>query len=392
MVVALSSEDDGGLARVAAMLAADLPRHGVATAVALQRAGPVSESLRARGVPVHIVPELIETLDRDPAGRPSLPSVVPNLFGLGPGVQALRRIARDHGASLVYSHGSWPNHLAAEATRARRGHALGAVWHLHVAPSASNLIAARVMARRGRVRAIIGVSRAVLEPYARLGPPAEVIPNGVDLEACGRAAAAPLLRARLGLPAQAFVFGYAGRLVAAKGIDAMVEAAISVLRRREAAHFVLLGGNSAASRRNRLGEVRHAFEAAGVAGRAHLPGYVPDALGWIAGFDVALTPSVYPDPCPLAVLEALALGVPVIASAVGGIPDLVEDGRTGLLLPPGDAGALAEAIIALADQPARRAAMAANARRVAHGRFGEQMMAARAAAVLCAAARMGVAA
>lgn len=386
MVLAYSSEDDGGLARVASRLALGLPRHGVRTAVAIQRPGPASECLGERGVTVHVVPELIETLDRNLAGRRSIGSVQRNLMGLGKAVAALRRTAREHQASLIYSHGSWPNHLAAEATRSARDQTIAAVWHLHVAPSRSNLLAARLMAKRGRVFSIVGVSEAVLAPYASLGASMEVIPNGVDLCACADAAREPVTRSRLNLPPDAFVVGYAGRMTAAKGIKPMTSAVSRVLKERPNAHFVLLGGNPASENRDWLAEIRQTFAAAGVSERTHLTGYVQDPLGWIAGFDLALAPSIYPDPCPLAVIEALSVGTPVLASNVGGIPELIDDGETGLLLPPNNVDALASAIVSLIDDPGRRARMAARARRVSASRFDEALMVARSAAALRAAA------
>jgi glycosyltransferase involved in cell wall biosynthesis len=72
---------------------------------------------------------------------------------------------------------------------------------------------------------------------------------------------------------------------------------------------------------------------------------------------VAVLPALWEENCPMAVLEAAARGVPVVASAVGGIPELVEDGRTGLLVPPGDPGALAGAVNRLVDRPEEAARM-----------------------------------
>src|SRR5439155_16464129 len=162
--------------------------------------------------------------------------------------------------------------------------------------------AARVMARRGDLAAVIPVSRSAGEPYLGGPEPCEIIHNGVDLDACRLAARAPLLRAELGLPDDAVVVGYAGRLVAHTGLEVLCDAWRLIRERVATAHLVILGGNPAggsgvlAALRRRLG----AGMAGGPGDRTHLPGYVSDPLPRIAGFDIALVPSVYPDPCPLA--------------------------------------------------------------------------------------------
>jgi glycosyltransferase involved in cell wall biosynthesis len=379
VLLLLASEDDGGLAKVASTLAMGLPGAGVGVAVALQRDGRTCEELRGAGLAVHVVPELIETLDRGPDGRSSSGAVLRNLAAAPRAVAAVRALAGRHGARLLYSHGSWPNHIAAEASR--RG-GLHAVWHIHTAFSRLNGKIARIMARRGRLASIIGVSQSVLGPYRDFGPPCEVIYNGVDLEACDRAAAAPALRRRLGLAPQAFVFGYAGRLVPHKGVDVLKEAARRVLLELPQAQFVLLGANPTSSGRDVVGDLRRFFASAGLSARAHIPGYQPDALAWIADMDLLLVPSIYADPCPLSVLEGLALGTPVVGSAIGGIPELIEHEKTGLLVPPGEAAAIASCVVALAARPDRLKAMSEQARLAARVRFDGRAMVRTAAGAL----------
>jgi len=77
---------------------------------------------------------------------------------------------------------------------------------------------------------------------------------------------------------------------------------------------------------------------------------------------IALIPSIWPDPCPTVTLEAMAMGRPVVASHIGGLPDIIVDGQTGLLVTPGDEGALRAAIERLLDDPALREQMGARAR------------------------------
>jgi glycosyltransferase involved in cell wall biosynthesis len=95
---------------------------------------------------------------------------------------------------------------------------------------------------------------------------------------------------------------------------------------------------------------------------------------------LCLFPSTWPEPFGIAVVEAMAAGCPVVASRIGGIPEIVEDGRTGVLIPPGDVAALAEAIAGLLADPARRTALGAAARSAA-ARFAPDVVAAQVEAV-----------
>jgi glycosyltransferase involved in cell wall biosynthesis len=376
-LVVFSSEDDGGLVRVATDIAVGLGTHGFETAVVVQRLSAAGARIAAAGTPLHVVPELLETLDRTAAGTRSAAAIPRNLLRLPIAARRIRAVARAFGADVIYSHGSWPNHLAAEATRGTR---LPVVWHVHSAYSPVNHVAARVAAGRGRVAEVIAVSRATAKPYEALAP-VSVVYNGVDLDECRAASREPGLRAALDIPPGAFVFGYAGRLVPHKGTAVAAAAAADVLASHPDAYFVVLGADPA-SGGNVLGEMRAAVTARGVADRCRFPGYIREPLAFIAGFDVSLVPSTYEDPCPLAVIEALALGVPVIGTRVGGIPELIDDGTTGLLVPPRDAPALAAAMRNLYARRTALDGMRTAARVTAAARFDRGRVVAEVAAVL----------
>jgi glycosyltransferase involved in cell wall biosynthesis len=96
--------------------------------------------------------------------------------------------------------------------------------------------------------------------------------------------------------------------------------------------------------------------------RVILAGYRDDAAALVAGADLCVVPSVWAEAFGLAALEPMASGVPVIASRTGGIPEVVEDGVTGLLVEPGDEEALARALRRLLDDPGERGRMGANGR------------------------------
>jgi glycosyltransferase involved in cell wall biosynthesis len=91
-------------------------------------------------------------------------------------------------------------------------------------------------------------------------------------------------------------------------------------------------------------------------------GFRPDVPALLCAADVLVLPSVFPEGSPVAVLEAMAMEVPVVATSVGGVPELVRDGETGLLVPPGDVAALAAAVVRLLSDRAGAVAMARRAR------------------------------
>jgi len=107
----------------------------------------------------------------------------------------------------------------------------------------------------------------------------------------------------------------------------------------------------------RLVEIR---EALGCRADILLPGYVPNAAEVVGAADVAVVPSLWAEAFGLSALEPLAWGVPVVASAVGGIPEVVRDGEDGFLVPPGDEVALAGALHRLLKDPKLRARMGAS--------------------------------
>jgi glycosyltransferase involved in cell wall biosynthesis len=152
------------------------------------------------------------------------------------------------------------------------------------------------------------------------------------------------------------LIGAAGRLSPEKGFDLLVEAAATVVRSNPDAGFVLFGDGPL---RDRL--------AAQIARRRlqnHfiLAGFRDDLDRWLASLDVMVLPS-YTEGLPNVVLEAFAAGVPVVATAVGGTPEVVDDGASGYLVPPGQPAPLAERILALLGDASMRSRMGEHGRR-----------------------------
>jgi glycosyltransferase involved in cell wall biosynthesis len=187
------------------------------------------------------------------------------------------------------------------------------------------------------------------------------------------------LRSELGLPAPARVVSFVARLEPYKGHAETLDAFSSLTRDHPDAHLVIVGAGQLEP------ELRQRASSDGVAGRVHVLGPRRDVARILAASDLFVHPS-YDDPCPLAVLEAAAAGLPVVAFRSGGIPEIVEDGVTGLLADSGDVGQLADHLGALLGDTERRRAMGTAARARIESAFRPQDAAAAYWAVLDATA------
>jgi glycosyltransferase involved in cell wall biosynthesis len=141
------------------------------------------------------------------------------------------------------------------------------------------------------------------------------------------------------------VIGTPAELTERKGLSFLVAAAPAVLQRYPTAEFLIIGrGHLEAALRQQIDESR-------LSDNVRLPGFVPNVAEQMPRWDMLVLPSLW-DPFPQVILEAMANGLPVIAGAVDGALEMVANGETGLLVPPADAGALAQAILRLLDDHA----------------------------------------
>jgi glycosyltransferase involved in cell wall biosynthesis len=196
--------------------------------------------------------------------------------------------------------------------------------------------------------------------------PTRTIHNGID----GARFGGPndgAVRRELGIADDAFVFGTAVVLSEQKGITHLLDAAKTVLARAPGAHFVIAGD----------GPLRQQLEAKAHADRlgpnVRFIGYRSDIPALVASFDTYVLPSLW-EGLPLALLEASAQGLPIVASSVGGNPEVVEHGVNGFLAPPADSRALAEALLRIHDEPGLRQQMRENNRQKFAERFSMDAM------------------
>jgi glycosyltransferase involved in cell wall biosynthesis len=160
------------------------------------------------------------------------------------------------------------------------------------------------------------------------------------------------VRAELGLSPAAPVVGLVANVRGSKGHAVFLEAAREVLRARPGARFLIVGDGVG------FDDVRRRVGAMGLGGEVIMTGFRRDVPEVMAALDVLVLPSTKSEATSQVIPQALAVGTPVAAAATGGIPEIVRDGETGRLVPPGDAGALARAVLALLEDPVAARAMA----------------------------------
>jgi len=169
-------------------------------------------------------------------------------------------------------------------------------------------------------------------------------------------------RAVLELPADAFVVAVLGRISGWKGQDVLVRALAQPSLVDHPEILALVAGEPWRGEERHLRLLHETAAQLGVTARVRHVGFRDDVATVYGAADVVAVPSKQPDPFPNAALEAAAAGCCVVASTHGGPRDLLRDGVTGVLVPPDDPVALAEALAALRDAPERRAALGAAAR------------------------------
>jgi L-malate glycosyltransferase len=218
------------------------------------------------------------------------------------------------------------------------------------------------------------ISRGVIDAMVESGVPRErlaLVPSGVPLPPEGASAArspgSADLRALIGAAPGATVIGTVAALAPHKNHADLARAAARVVEHRPDVRFAWVGE----------GECRPALErqieALGLQRHIHLLGFRDDARTLLAQFTVFALASYLEGLCT-SLLDAQALGVPVVATAVGGIPDVVEHGRTGLLAPARDPDAFAAALIEALDDPAAAERRAAQARQTVRAFSADAMV------------------
>jgi len=233
---------------------------------------------------------------------------------------------------------------------------------------AAGRLAHRLAFRRGAVPVAIaaGISEGLRRVYGISGGP--LIPNGIPLEAFSRSASRRAAwRRREGFSSGDVLFVCVARLSPEKRHAVLLEAFARCAAGFPRARLLLAGDGEL------RGEIARRIEGLGLRGRAFLLGVRPDVPDILAASDVFVLASAW-EGNPLSVMEAMAAGLPAVCTAVGGVPELLESGVSGLLVPPEDPGELAGALELLLRNRALRERLGQKAAATAASRFGLGMM------------------
>lgn len=216
--------------------------------------------------------------------------------------------------------------------------------------------------------AVVGVSGAVLDQLRRSGVREDRllrIANGIDTDRFWPAARA--LEHPMGAVHTVLV-GCAGRLTYQKGFDLLLRAAAEVVSQSPNVSFAIAGDGEEREKLNRLAC------SLGIESKIHFLGPVREMASFYHSLDIFVMPSRY-EGMPMALLEAMASQQPIVAARVGQVPDLIEDGETGLLIRPDEPGELADAILRLVRNPDLASRMARRAHARVVERYSSQAMA-----------------
>lgn len=293
--------------------------------VVLFNEGRLASEVRKLGVPVMVFPESEQS-----------------------GLTLLRTVTaycRTHKFDLLHTHKYKDNLVGVcAAVRCRIPHVVRTVHGLSEPFDGIEAIKMRIyddfddLAIRLKVDRLIAVSSQIEQVLSRRYGAHRVVQihNGIRLSGITATKSSHEVREHLGVPATRRLIGTVGRLTQVKGHEHFLSAAQLLLKEHEDLHFVVVGDGPLMER------LKITSDDIGIAGRISFLGHRDDTYDLIRAMEIFVLPSLH-EGIPMVILEALALGRPVVASRVGGIPEVISDGVQGLLVPPGDPYKLAEA-------------------------------------------------
>jgi glycosyltransferase involved in cell wall biosynthesis len=336
----------GGAEEMVLNLVRHLPARFEPMVCCIHEAGPIGDEIRRSGTPVDVL-------------------------GLTPGlrrpfdIDGIRRYLRDKQPQIVHTFlltASLYGRLA--AMLARVPIVIGTEVNIYEKKRPAHALVERMLLA-GTDRVVVSAA-SVRDFYLKQvhADPRKitVVYNAVDFSQARAATPRSAMREALGIPADALVAGVIARLTEQKGHRHLLDA-LAATPGLDRVHLLAVGGGDRRDERGRRAEVL------GLSPRVHFTGPRRDLGNLLGAMDVFVMPSLW-EGLPLSLVLAMGAAVPVVASAVAGIPEVVDSGRTGLLVPPGDATALGAALSRVFGDPVFRHRIAVDGQASVLPRFG----------------------
>lgn len=359
----INGEHYAGAERVQDLLAAELPCYRVSVGFACLKKGKFVEARRCGDAPVHSI---------EMKGRFDLRAV-----------WRLVKLIRQGGYQVLHSHGPRSALVAALASKWTD---IPLVHHVHspTTRDTTNRLRCRLNAMVERLafrqaKTLVAVSESLGRYLANRGVEKEkiqVVPNGVPHCQDGNALDAQNAErnepASRGSAEWACVLGVVALFRPRKGLEVLLESLAELRRRGFVVRLRAVGGFETPEYES---EIKALCSRLGVESLVEWVGFTRDVESEMRRFDLFVLPSLFGEGMPMVVLEAMALGLPVVATAVEGVPEVVRDGREGVVVAPGDASALAAGIARILDGSIDAAELGRNARRRHNEKFSAKAMA-----------------
>ncbi len=288
------------------------------------------------------------------------------------GLQNIRKFIEDQDLNLVHSHG-YKSNIFLSLLPGRNFKAVSTVhgWAKQSAGMKGKLYEFLDALALKRMNKVIAVSKAVLKDLAERGLKRDrvnLIYNGIKINTDISFFDRLSIRQKYGIPPDVFVIGAVGRLSQVKGHSYLIEAMPSILKERPDCRLVIAGDGPLNK------DLEFLIKKLNLAGNVKLPGYVGEIEPFLAMIDLFAMPSLS-EGLPISLLEAVASGKPVLASAVGGIPEVIHSSDHGILVPPADSSSIAGAVKSLFSEKDRMQRMSTLGREFVRSQFSSVRMA-----------------
>lgn len=322
----------GGVERVLLGCAAGVRQRGIHPVLACPLDGELARAAREAGIETEAI-----RIDRTKATLSPL-ALLRQIDSLRQGSADVVRLAQRLKPSVIHVHHPVGGLYALAACREL---GIPLLLHVHeVLPPKPlyRLAARRVLPRCAGIVAVSGSSAALMHELGVSDSRLRVIHNGVNPSFLEPVEPAPELAAT------GPNIGIFGVIEPRKGQDHFLRAAMQLKDRHPTAHFWIIGGVSFAENTAYQQRLEKMAREAGLADRVHFTGHRTDVARWMAGMDVVALASTEFESLPTVLIESAALGRPIVATEVGSVREILNDGSTGLVVRPGDATAMAGAI------------------------------------------------